>query len=258
MFRSGGGAHQGVGIVVSHNCVGSIQDISFHAYCPPVCSLTFRLANKMFVACACHMLTSWDTNAAVMEVYELLDLILYSPARVNRLPLIGRDLNACIGQMFPQNDLVSCGTCRWGTWDSTGSLLMQWVLDHGLKIFNRMKHSHFDSDSWTCQGHGDGSLVQIDFLIGAMAFQIQATWNDFAILIGLDHGPSPQFLLQEWVETSGTILGSRREAGSLLRFNPRCGNASLRAHMFRWKFLNIILMEAGLDGCTCSNIRFKY
>ena len=127
MFRSGGGAHQGVGIVVSHNCVGSIQDISFHAYCPPVCSLTFRLANKNFVACACHMLTSWDTNAAVMEVYELLDLILYSPACVNRLPFIGRNLNACIGQMFPQNDLVSCGTCGWGTWDSTGSLLMQWV-----------------------------------------------------------------------------------------------------------------------------------
>ena len=41
-----------------------------------------------------------------MQMYELLDLLLYSSACVSRLPLIGGDLNACIGQMFPQHDFV--------------------------------------------------------------------------------------------------------------------------------------------------------
>ena len=78
------------------------------------------------------MPTSWDTDEAVMEMYELLDLILYSRDCVNRLLLLGGDLNACIGQMFPQHDLASCGTCKWGTGNSNSSLLMKWVLEHGL------------------------------------------------------------------------------------------------------------------------------
>ena len=114
MFLSGGGPHQEVGIVVSKRCWGSMQDVVFHAYSPRVCSLTFRLANKEFVACACYMPTSWDTDEAVMEMYELLDLILYSRDCVNRLFLLCGDLNACIGQMLPQDDLVSCGTCKNG------------------------------------------------------------------------------------------------------------------------------------------------
>ena len=187
MFLSGGGPHQGVGIVVSKRCWGSMQDVVFHAYSPRVCSLTFRLANKDFVACACYMPTSWDTDEAVMEVYELLDLILYSRDCVNRLLLLGGDLNACIGQMLPQNDLASSGTCGWGTRNSRGSLLMEWVLEHGLQIFSRMKNSDCDHDSWTCQRASDKSLVQLDFLIGAMAFETQDTWKDFAVPIGLDH-----------------------------------------------------------------------
>ena len=55
------------------------------------------------------------SNKAVMEMYEFLDLILYSRDCVNRLLLLGGDLNAFIGQISPQNDLVSCGTCGWGT-----------------------------------------------------------------------------------------------------------------------------------------------
>ena len=70
---------------------------------------------------------------------------------------------------------------------ATGSLLMEWVLEHGLQIFSRMKHSDCDHDSWTCQRASDKSLVQLDFLIGAMAFETQDTWNDFALPIGLDH-----------------------------------------------------------------------
>ena len=267
MFLSGGGAHRGVGIGVSNKCWGSMQDISFHAYSPRVCSLTFRLANKNFVACACYMPTSWDTDEAVIEMYELLDLILYSPACVNRLPLIGGDLNACIGQMLPQDDFVSCGTCGWGTRNSRGSLLMQWVLEHGLQTFNRMKHSDFDPDSWTCQRAGDGSLVQIDFLIGAMAFQLQTTWNDFAIPIGLDHRCLHCILhfpvvrlhhnsdrrrgLKHWVPY---LDGEGRPASfqSVLRQRiSMCSHVSLEN-------LEIAVMEAGLEGGTCSNIRFKY
>ena len=91
MILSGGGPHQGVGIVVSNRCWGSMQDVVFHVYSPRVCSLTFQLANKNFVASACYMPTLWDTDEAVMEVYELLDLILFSRDCVNRLLLLGGD-----------------------------------------------------------------------------------------------------------------------------------------------------------------------
>ena len=111
MFLSGGGPHQGVVIVVSKKCWGSMQGVVFHVSSLRVCSLTFRLANKNLVACACCMPTSCNTDAAAMEVHELLDLILYCRDCVNKLFLLGRDLIACIGQMLPQNDLVSCGTC---------------------------------------------------------------------------------------------------------------------------------------------------
>ena len=186
-FLTAGGPHQGVGMVVSKRCWGSMHNVVFHVYCPRVCSLTFRLAKKDFVACACYMPTSWDTDQAVMEVYELLDLILYSRDCVNRLLLLGGDLNACIGQMLPQHDLVSCGTCKWGTGNTNSSVLVEWVLEHGLQIFSRMKHSNRDHDSWSCQRASDKSLVQLDFLIGAMAFETQDTWNDSALPIGLNH-----------------------------------------------------------------------
>ena len=51
-----------------------------------------------------------------------------------------------------------------------------------------MKHSDFDFDSWTCQRASDESLVQFDFFYWHNGFSIQTTWNDFAILIGLDNG----------------------------------------------------------------------
>ena len=83
-----------------------------------------------------------------MEVHNFL--ILYFPVCVHRSRLLGGDLHACIGQMLPQNDVASCHTCGLGTRNSRGSLLMQGVLEHVLQIFNRMKHSDFDHDSWTC------------------------------------------------------------------------------------------------------------
>ena len=36
-----------------------------------------------------------------------------------------------------------------------------------------MRQSDFDHDSWTCQRASDKSLVQLDFLIGAMVFHTQ-------------------------------------------------------------------------------------
>ena len=54
------------------------------------------------------------SNKAVMEMYEFLDLILYSRDCVNRLLLLGGDLNAFIGQISPQNDLVFMWYMRMG------------------------------------------------------------------------------------------------------------------------------------------------
>ena len=266
MFLSGGGPHQGVGIVVSKRCWGSMQDVVFHAYSPRVCSLTFRLANKEFVACACYMPTSWDTDEAVMEVYELLDLILYSRDCVNRLLLLGGDLNACIGQMLPQDDLASWGTCGWGTRNSRGSLLMEWVLEHGLQIFSRMKHSDCDHDSWTCQRASDKSLVQLDFLIGAMAFETQDTWNDFALPIGLDHR-CVHCILHLPVQRPRHKSDRRRGLKHWVPYLDREGKPGLFQSLLRQRMstcshhslenLELALMEAGFQGGSCSKTCFK-
>ena len=74
------------------------------------------------------------------------------------------------------------------------------------------------------QRASDGSLVQIDFLLGAIVFQIQTTLNDFAIPIGVDHRCIHCILhfpvarlhrnsdRRKGVETLGTILAWGREA----------------------------------------------
>ena len=104
-------------------------------------------------------------------------------------------------------------------------------------------------DNWTGRRASDKSLVQLDFLIGAMAFQTQHTWNDFALPIGLGHRcehcilhipvPRPRHKserrrgLKHWVPYLGTLVC----------FITRCGSACLRAHIFHWKLRKTALME---------------
>ena len=104
-------------------------------------------------------------------------------------------------------------------------------------------------------------------MIGAIAFQILGTWNDFAIPIGLDHRcvhcilhlPVVRFRhnsdrrrgLRHWVP----YFGRERTPGlfqSVLRQRiSTCSHLSVED-------IKIALMEAGLERGTCSNIRFKY
>ena len=180
---------------------------------------------------------------------------------------LGGDLNACIGQMLPQNDLALGGACKWGRRNSRGTLLMEWVFEHGLQIFSRMKQNALDHDSWTCQRTSDKSLVQLDFLTGAMAFQTQNMWNDFALPIGLNHRcvhcithlpvPRPRHkfdrkrVLKHWV----AYLDRERRPGlfhSALRHRM-----SMRSHLSS-ESLGPALMEAGFQGGSCSRTCSKY
>ena len=62
-----------------------------------------------------------------------------------------------------------------------------WVLEHGLQIFNRIRDASFDLDRWTCKRTADNVLVQLDYIIGMLAFVIMCTWNDYQLPIGVDH-----------------------------------------------------------------------
>ena len=64
---------------------------------------------------------------------------------------------------------------------------MQWVLENGLLVQNRLDHKLLGEDSWTCCRTFDSSLVQIDFIFTSPKLIIMDSWCDFCIPIGLDH-----------------------------------------------------------------------
>ena len=139
---------------------------------------------------------------------------------------------------------------------------MEWVLEHGLRIFSRMGQSDFDHDSSTCQRASDKSLVQFDFLIGAMAFQIQDTWNDFAIhrcVHCILHLPVPhphrkpdrRRGLKHWAP----YLDGEGKPG-LFHFALRQRMSTCPYLLL--EFVESALMETAFQSGSCSNTCFKY
>ena len=95
-----------------------------------------------------------------------------------------------------------------------------------------------------------------------MALQIQATWNDFAILIGLDHGCVHCILRLPVARPRRDSYCRSRLKHWVPYLDREACFVSIRVaatHLYVLvEILEIVLVEAGLDGCTCSNIRFKY
>ena len=81
-------------------------------------------------------------------------------------------------------DLI--GACGMGGGNERGNMLMQFVLGHGLQIFNRQMPMFQIHDTWTCARSLDGALVQV-FLIADTRLELMPTWNGFDLPIGLDH-----------------------------------------------------------------------
>ena len=57
------------------------------------------------------MPTSWDTDAAVEEIYSLLELLIHAAERMKAVSLFGGDFNASIGAPKGGDDLTLIGAC---------------------------------------------------------------------------------------------------------------------------------------------------
>ena len=87
---------KGVGICMSQSLGYEAENISFHAYSCRSCSLMFNLHGRMFALIAIYFPTTWESEEAVDELYDLLTLVVDSFSR-NAVVIIGGDFNATVG-----------------------------------------------------------------------------------------------------------------------------------------------------------------
>ena len=77
VYLSGGCMYRGVGVVVSAQFRKKIGHVvSFHAYGPRVGVLKFCVGELKCECFSVYFRTSWDTNVAVEDIYETLQLLL--------------------------------------------------------------------------------------------------------------------------------------------------------------------------------------
>ena len=126
-----------------------------------------------------------DSN--VEGVYELFSLLLTNCRQSGAIPIIGGDFNASIGEAQSGDDVNSFRRSGIVRRNARGQLLMQWVLEHGMLVQNRLDHKLLGEDSWTCCRAFDACLVQIDYILTSPKLNIMDSWCDFSIPIGLDH-----------------------------------------------------------------------
>ena len=118
--------------------------------------------------------TSWDADAEVEGVYEILQSLLDNCRANGATPILGGDFNASIGILLggPGNeddDVDLLGAWGLGCRNERGTWFVQWILSNGLRVANRQKHVDF-ADSWTCKRSSDGNFP--GFL-----------WNQFGMIL---------------------------------------------------------------------------
>ena len=183
IYLSGGDGHRGVGICISPRFFKLITHIHFHAYSSRVGCLQFEIVDAKFIAIVCYMPTTWDTDAAVEENYSLLDLLILNAERINAIPIHGGDFNAAIGAPQVGGDLSLVGGVR----NHRGARMIQWILERGLQVLNRLDSTMAIQESWTCKRAVDGALVQLDFLLPNLRVRVMRAWVDQSFPIGLDY-----------------------------------------------------------------------
>ena len=89
-----------------------ISSSSFHAYSPRPCLLKLTYSGLTFSLLSCYFPTSWDDDASIEGMYELLDSVLDGLGQTPGRIIVGGDFNACIGGVQFGDDLHSLGW--WG------------------------------------------------------------------------------------------------------------------------------------------------
>ena len=102
---------KGVGICMSQNLGHQAEDISSHAYSCRMCSLMFNVHGRMFALIAGYFPTTWESEQAADELYDLLTLVIDSLPR-NAVVITGGDFNATVGGPQAGDDANVLGC--WG------------------------------------------------------------------------------------------------------------------------------------------------
>ena len=194
IYLSGGDRHKGVGIVISASFRKKIEQISFHAYNPRVSVLRFSWGALKFECFSVYFPTSWDADAEVEGVYEILQLLLDNCRANGAAPILAeisiRQLVffwvVLVMKILQDDDVDLLGAWGLGCRNERGTWFVQWILSNGLRVASRQKHVDF-ADSWTCKRWSDGNFVQIDFTLSGARVFVESVWNDFVVPIGLDH-----------------------------------------------------------------------
>ena len=100
--------------------------------------------------------------------------------------ILGGDFNACVGALQAHDDETHVGPCGEGNRNDRGSMLVRWIMGENLQLLNRMTPNP-NHDSWTCRRYSDGMQTQIDFLLAPLVVEVERTWNDYCIPVGIDH-----------------------------------------------------------------------
>ena len=167
-------------------CHDGIEELR-SAYSSRVSCLHFEIVDTKFVAIVCYMPTSWDTDAAVEEVYLLLEMLIHTAERIKAVSLFGGDFNACIGAPKAGDDLTLIGACGNGARNRRGARMIHWILEHGLQVLNRLDATMTIEKCWTCRRAMDGALVQLDFLLASLRVRVVRAWVDQSLPVGVDH-----------------------------------------------------------------------
>jgi len=164
-----------------------LADVSFQAFSPRLCTLDFTFRSQLFRAFSVYFPTTWDSDEAIDELYDLIDFLLEDCRTSERIPFVGGDFNASIGLRRPDDDTDALGAYGVGARNARGQLLIEFVLRNGLHILSRQGDAEKNADSWTCRRAMDSALVQIDFLLADFRLQCRKTWCDNCVGVGLDH-----------------------------------------------------------------------
>ena len=148
-----------------------------------VCSKSMEWSVPMWCA-------SLDLRKAFdrIEYNALFDaLLIFNAERTNAIPILGGDFNAAIGAPQVGDDLSLIGACGNGVRNHRGARMIQWILERGLQVLNRLDSTMAIQESWTCKRAVDGALVQLDFLLANLRVRVMRAWVDQGFPIGLDH-----------------------------------------------------------------------
>jgi len=120
-------------------------------------------------------------------VYALLAFVLEDCWKEGITPLVGGDINACIGIPLAGDDVFCLGTSGLGHRNRRGKRLVEWILENNFCTLNRQAEESRGQDLWTCRRALDGCVTQLDYIFTDSSGRPLRTWCDHCIGVGLDH-----------------------------------------------------------------------